>query len=387
MDRNVKRILLTAGTVALAGSAWSQTETKPKLPTAQPVTTGAPTAARPSPITMPVKPAMLDLSKGDWRFAHPKPDLLLSINVGKIVHSPYMAESIQKSFGMTSDVDKAKIDLAMKMIGTVDRVQISLRATQVKNDPDFLVLVTGALDPMVKSMMMQPSKGSAVVAREISPSAILFGKASLIDQAARRMSGATAPVIADSLSSSDFWIAGDTGMLKGAAPTQLPPGLDSLKHFALGLNFGDPLEFNANLSMLNEDGAEKLIAMYNFLAAQSATTPQAMELAKATKVERKGTEVQFRFSAPMATIQEQMMSAAAAAGAGAGATGMGMGQLPALMGMLGMSTPGGTTAAAMPHATTVSAPAPVKAPQNPGKIMIYGLDDGPREVGAPKKSD
>jgi len=313
------------------------------------------------------------LSKVDWRFAHPKPELLMSINVGKIVRSPFLAQSIQESFSMTSDVDKAKLDLILKMVGTIERVQVSLRSTQVKNDPDYLVLVTGNLDNMVRQMLTQQSKGSGVVSRELSPNAILFGKAVLIDQAVRRMSGTTSPFIANDLSASDLWIAGDTGLLQGATNGPLPPGVDTLKRFALGLNFRDPLELNANLSMANEDGAEKMVAMYNLLTAQAAQSPDAAALVSAAKIDHQGSEVHFRFSAPLAMLQSQMKSASQ----GTGAAGLGAGQLPAVLGMLGMSQPASPAVAPTP----VPVVAPPATPQPAGKIMIYGLDDGPHEVG------
>jgi hypothetical protein len=356
----------------LVSAAWSQTGSAKKADAAPSVIT--PYRATPVHAT----PAVADLPKVDWRFAHPRPDLLLSINLGKIVRSPYFAQSLQESFNMTSDVDKAKIDLILKMVGTVERVQVSLRSTQVKNDPDYLVLVTGNLDNMVRQMLTQQSKGMTVESREVSPGAILFGKPAVIDQAVRRMSGTTSPYIASDLSSSDLWIAGEPNLLQASTNGPLPPGVDALKHFSLGMNFRDSLELNANLSMLNVDGAEKMIAMYNLLVAQASQTPEAAELMHEAKIDRQGAEVHFRLSVPMATLQSRMKTASP-----------GVGQMPALLRMLGMSSP----AAQPTPVQTISAPpipAPIAPPAEapkPGKIMIYGLDDGPKEVGAAKKNE
>lgn len=376
---NVQRILLVAGAVFIWGPGASGQQTSQKTEAASNAAPSiiTPYRAAPAHTTPALKPAMTELSKVDWRFAHPKPDLLLSMNVGKIVRSPYLAQSLQESFNMTSDVDKAKLDLILKMVGTVERVQVSLRSTQVKNDPDYLILVTGNLDGMVRQMLTQQSQGAAVVSREVSPNAILFGKAGLIDQAVQRMSGTTTPYIASDLSSSDLWIAGDAGLLQGTTNGPLPPGVDALKRFALGLNFGDPLELNANLSMANEDGAEKMVAMYNLLTAQAAQSPEAAALASAAKIDHQGSEVHFRFSAPLSMLQSQMKSASQ----GTGAAGLGAGQLPALLGMLGMSQPASPAVAPAAPATPSPVVAPAPIPQPPGKIMIYGLDDGPREVG------
>ncbi len=132
----------------------------------------------------------LDLSKVDWRFAHPKPDVLLSVNVGNIVRSPFLRQSLEQSFNMNSDADGAKLDAILKMVGSVDRVQISLTAAPPKEEgPDFLILITGNLDPFVRLMLTQQSKDTKVVSREIAPNAILFGKAAAVDLAAQRVSG------------------------------------------------------------------------------------------------------------------------------------------------------------------------------------------------------
>ena len=249
-------------------------------------------------------------------------------------------------------------------------------------------------------MLTQQSKDNAFVSRQIASNAILFGKAAGIEQAMRRMSGASAPFIANELSSSDLWIAGDTGLLRSTANTALhaggplPAGLDSLKRFALGANFRDPVQLNLNLSMLNEDDARKLLAMYQLLVAQARSqTPEAEELARATKVDVQGSEVHFRFSASVSLLQSQLMKAGMAAGA---AGDLGSGALPALMSRFGMgpaAQPAATSAAPAPAGMrpavvpTVSEIAPPVTPQKPGKIMIYGLEDGPREVGAPKKNE
>ena len=90
----------------------------------------------------------MDLSKVDWRFAHPKPDLLVSINVATILRSPFLAQSLAQAFGPTSDgsnqtANQATLDAILKMAGTMDRVQLSLHSTPGSSDSDILVLITG----------------------------------------------------------------------------------------------------------------------------------------------------------------------------------------------------------------------------------------------------
>jgi hypothetical protein len=62
----------------------------------------------------------MDLSNDDWRFAHARPDLLASINVGNIVRSPLLAESLRESFPAGSGSGRAKIDTILRMAGAVD---------------------------------------------------------------------------------------------------------------------------------------------------------------------------------------------------------------------------------------------------------------------------
>jgi hypothetical protein len=206
------------------------------------------------------------------------------------------------------------------------------------------------------------------------------------------MSGATAPFIADDLSSSDLWIAGDTGLLRSAASSSLtagaalPAGLNTLKRFALGLNFRDPVQLNMNLSMLNEGEARKMLAMYQLLVAQAADSPDSAELIRAAKVNVDGAEVHFRFSASVSTLQAQIKKSGLAAGAGSADARAGA--LATLMSRFGMGTASGGVSAAPSVAPAVSSTfARPATPQTPGKIMIYGLDDGPREVGSPKKNE
>jgi hypothetical protein len=365
MLRIAHRMGFIAGMVLAGVLAWGQAKDGEKPADVK--------ALHATPVVPPKAPAVaakpLDLSQPDWRFAHPKPDLLASISVGTIMRSPLVVEALNQLFAGPGGADRAKIEPVLKMVSTIERVQVSARATPGKNDPDVLILVTGNLDAIVRQMLTQQSKDNTMVSREVAPNAILFGKATVIDLAARRMSGISAPPTGD-LSGNDLWIAGDVGLFnmgsKGAI-TGVPPGLDALKHFSLGMNLRDPVELSVNLSMMNEDGAQKMMALYTLASAQAAQTPDAAVLASATKVERQGTEIRFRFSAPSTMLQSQMKSA-----------GSDPARLAGLMGMLGMAAPGAQRPAPKPSGQTAP-------PENSGKIMIYGLDDGPREVGAKKQ--
>jgi hypothetical protein len=355
----VQRFLVPMMAMA-ASCVWAQTTPAP--------------AANPKPAARPIAAALktIDVAKTDWRFAHPKPDLLLAINVGTITRSPFFQQMVQEAMKkVDSDQQKAQINMGLAIVKGIERVQISVHSTAAGADPDVLVLVTGQLDGMIRQMITQGGP-KGMVTREIAQNAFLLGKAGAIDLAARRAAGVVSPAIADELATNDIWIAGDSGLLASAAKSPLPPGIDSLKKFSLGLNFRDPAELNINLSTRDEAGAEQLVALYNLAVAQAGTAPEASELVQAAKIERDGAKVRFRLSAS-AEILKHIAAARANAGT---ATDSGMpSQLPALLGLFG-----GPSAV-----STVATPAPAPKPQ--GKIMIYGLEDGPKEVGAPQKQD
>jgi hypothetical protein len=161
----------------------------------------------------------------------------------------------------------------------------------------------------------------------------------------------------------------------------LPAGLNTLKRFALGLNFRDPVQLNMNLSMLNEEEARKMLAMYQLLVSQAADSPESAELVKAARVNVQGSEIHFRFSASVSMLQGQMKKSGL--GAGAVSADARAGALATLMSRFGMGMASGGVSAAPSLAPAV---VPQAQPQTPGKIMIYGLDDGPREVGGAKKN-
>jgi hypothetical protein len=149
------------------------------------------------------------------------------------------------------------------------------------------------------------------------------------------------------------------GQMATLSKTPLPPGIDSLKSFSLGINFGENLELAANFSTTDAAGAGKLLALYNLAMSQAPQTPENSKLLESTKVEQEGAMLHFHFSAPSSAIEESLAK--------------GSGQLPGLMGMFGGQSGGAPVE-----------PVPVPKPAQTGKIMIYGLDDGPHEVGASK---
>ena len=89
----MQRILFAAGAVLMMGVK------APGQASPQPIVPPSAETAHPAATHSPVRP--LDLSKVDWRFAHPKPEVLLSVNLGNIMRSPFLRQSLEQSFNMT----------------------------------------------------------------------------------------------------------------------------------------------------------------------------------------------------------------------------------------------------------------------------------------------
>jgi len=339
-------------------------------------------------VTKPASPvsvasAMATQNLADWRFAYPGAAVRMSFNLGRILRLPAVADAMKNAPSAT----QAQMSLGLKMIQGIEKVQMSVRPTPgntagntpANKDADILMLVTGQLDPQLSQLITQQGSAKAMVSRQVAPNVLLLGKAAHVELAARRMLGAPLTGAPDSLSESDIWIGGDAALMnslgKGASA---PPGLDALKKFSLGVNIGDPFDLNINLLSANEAGADKLLSLYNLaMASVSGQTPKEFApLVERIQAGKQGNEVRFHFSAPVAMLQAAFANSQALQGAGSAA-----GLSPALAGLFGGAATS-FTGAPSPAPVPESAPSPKK----PGKITIYGLDEGTREIVVPGKN-
>ena len=158
---------------------------------------------------------------------------------------------------------------------------------------------------------------------------------------------------------------------RGAAA---PPGMESLRTFSLGMKTGENVDFSLVLTTADAPAAQLMLKMVHDVMAQAGQSPDtAAMLAKALDIRQDGAKLRFHF---VPTPEMIKAAQAQAASASADPTGS-FASLQPLLGMLGMG--GG------PSATTPTQPSPRAEPLVPpqdtgGKIIINGLDGGPREV-------
>jgi hypothetical protein len=329
-------------------------------------------------------------SNVDWRFAHPDADMKASINLQALLNSPAIAKAIEQGRSQAKD-NAMQVDLVLAILKTVDRISVSVRqeagpagkpvnkagvvsfggaSAGASANPDVLVQVTGSFDPQVIEGFF-PSTGASKV-KVVGPHTILIGEGDSFAQAVRRMAGPGSRVPGDDLEQDDIWISASYSFLAGQAngtSQTLPPAFRSLRKFSLGFNMGETPEINMLLTAADAAGAGEIFKAFQELVAQVAQLdPKAGTAAKALSLKQDGTKLRMHFVLPpelVAMAQQQAVSGGLPA------------QLAPLLGSFGIG--GGSAAPAKQPAGTITAPPPA---QNGGKIMIYGLDGGPKEVPA-----
>lgn len=316
----------------------------------------------------------------DWRFAHPDADLRVSLNIQAVIKSEPVAAALKKAEEGTTKEQTAQIQMVMGILSSIDRIAISARqkpssskpakaaaaattAASAAADSDALVWVTGSFDPKIV-LGLFPSTGTSKV-QQVGPHSILIGEGDSFARAVQRISGQAASAPSDELADSDLWIAGDTAMMASQATQPSPFSLQDLKRFSLGVNFKASPEVNLNLTAADDAGAGRMMGQMQVLMALAGTAPQAAAVKQMLQFKQEGSSVKLHMVIPPEVLQ---MAETMASQSGTGSNSMQ--QIQPLLGLLGLSSPGGQSK----PATEPPAPKPS------GNIVVYGLDDGPRVI-------
>lgn len=312
----------------------------------------------------------------DWRFAHPDADMKISVNFQTVLKSEAFIKGFEQSQALKKGNAQGKdngvqVELVMGLLRTVDRVSVSAHQ-KAPNDMDVLAEVTGSFDPQLIAGFF-PSTGKSQV-KSVGPHTILIGEGDSFTQAVARMAGpASANEAAADEAGHDLWIEGSAAFLAKQSGQPLPPMLQSVRGFAMGLTLSESPVFDLVLNAADDSGAGQILTMLQAMAPLLTASPATASAAKGLTFKQDGTKVRARFVMPpemVTMLQQQAVSAANGATSGAG----GLAQLAPLLGSFGIG--GGSSPKPVP-----AAPPP---PQNGGKIMIYGLDDGPKQLPGPK---
>ncbi len=308
----------------------------------------------------------------DWRFAQPDADIKGSVNLHAVLTSAAAAKAIEQIKAQSKN-NTAQIDLVVGMLRTVDRVSFSGRQ-KAPNDMDALAEVTGSFDPQLV-MGLFPSTGPSKV-KAVGPHTILIGEGDSFTAAVARLDGSAPSAPADDFAASDIWFEANAAFLSKQSGQAMPPMLQDLRSVALGLTLSDSPVLDVVLDSSGADAARKLLATLNIINSAAAGSRAMASIAKNLSLAQDGSKVKMHVVIPpevMAMIQEQAKSAVAGGAAPP--------QLAPLLGILGL---GGASAGAPGRPAPAAGAAPPPPQQNGGAIRIYGLDDGPKEIQAPK---
>lgn len=304
----------------------------------------------------------------DWRFAQPDADMKIGINFQALLKSDAVAKAIEQGKAQAKD-NAAQIDFALAMLRTIDRVSVSAHQ-QNTNDMDVLAEVTGSFDPQLITGFF-PSTGKSQV-KAVGPHTLLIGEGDSFAHAVERMSGAPAPTPTNDLQQSDIWIQADAKMFAQQSAQPMPPMLQNLRGLAMGLTLSESPVVDLILNTTDDAAANGLLQTLQLMSGPmlAAASPQLASVGKALTFKQDGSNLRMHLVVPpeaLAMLQQQ----AASAGDGI------LSQIAPMMGGLGIGGAAASTSKPPVH----SAEPP---PQNGGKIKIYGLDDGTKEISAPK---
>jgi len=286
----------------------------------------------------------------DWRFAHPGATLVGGFRVKATLDSPLVNALIAQATAKNPSAGPI-VQMMKAALGGVTEVRFSVRDMGKGKDPDVLALVSGVLNDAAANALMQGKSKTSV--HRIDANTLLVGEGESLAGAVDRMSkpavGLQARALTSSkdLSKNDLWIAGALPAL----PMTLPL-LDSLRGIALGISAQADLRMEIALETASPKIAEDMVS--------SARRSQAQQpgLGAALQSEVDGSTARFRFmmegNQVIQAVQQAIENQAAPS---------------ALTGLLGQPTPvfqsNETAKSGKPKRDTV---------------VIYGLEDGPREI-------
>jgi hypothetical protein len=283
----------------------------------------------------------------DWRFAHPGATLVGSVHVAAMMQSPILNTAIDQATAKDPTVT-AVTGMVRGMLSGISEVRFSVRDIGAGKDPDVLALVTGRLDDALATSLAQ---GKTTIHR-VDANTILLGEGNSLAEAIQRLGGpATAqqnPAVlrGKALAGYDLWFAGALPALPMTAMLG-----DMLHGLALGMSMQDGLKVELAVDTASAQMADELIRK-----VREAQKEQPVTAGAALTAEVEGTTAHFRVSVERSVIEQAIQEAAA----------KGIGSQP---GLFGPSAP-------------VLAPPPKFKEKEPVRktILIYGLDDGPREI-------
>lgn len=178
--------------------------------------------------TWSAMPSAVDAGGIDWRFADPAADTLGVLNCSKLGASP-IAHSLIDELGTDQGLRQPELQNIFRALSGLDQVALSIRADRI------VLMVTGRTPD---SILPAPEAGWKAV--PLAGSVVLIGHTDMVDQAVQRLSMANplselADMALHRQADSDFWAVGSA---KLASPEAVTAGV---KLFMLTASIRDRL--------------------------------------------------------------------------------------------------------------------------------------------------
>jgi hypothetical protein len=276
------------------------------------------------PAPQKVTPSLIVIGGIDWRFADPSADALVGFNFSGLSASP-LSRTLIAQLGASQGLTEVDMQKIFDGLSGVDQVALSIR------DDRIVVMIIGRV---TDSPLPAPEAGRKAVL--VSGNAMLVGHPDAVDQAAHRIAingplAESTRLAVERQATSDFWALGSPGLVGPQAVNA------RVKRFSLTVSIRN--RFSSDMS-------------FEFDRAPAADTLRLWQttLGAATL---EGSVVHVRMSMEADEVQQKF------------------GQIAA--------SPVGQRLAALVKAAQYL-PMRDTSVSKHSKPVIYGLDDGPREV-------
>jgi hypothetical protein len=162
--------------------------------------------------TWSAMPSAVDAGGIDWRFADPAADTLAVLSCSKLGASP-IAHSVIDELGAGQGLGQPELQTIYRALSGLDEVALSIRADRI------VLMVTGRTPD---SILPAPEAGWKAV--PLAGNVVLIGHTDMVDQAVQRLSianplGELADMALHRPAESDFWAAGSSKLVGPEAVT------------------------------------------------------------------------------------------------------------------------------------------------------------------------
>jgi hypothetical protein len=212
---------------------------------------------------------MTEVALEDWRFSHPAPAMLISVNLVSLLGSPLCGTLLSGA----ADFTPADLDRTRRVLSDVGQLLVSVSPT-ASGKPSVLMLAKGNLDGPLGGLLRS---GAGMQTQRLDAITMLIGDARSLEMTGHRMRSTMVRTSFNALQTAateeglkyDAWIGIDPRHLAalasafgGGSSAQSLGMLSNLRGISVGLYLRDQLRMEAVLDTPSPDIAERMLVAY-----------------------------------------------------------------------------------------------------------------------------